>query len=337
MCLIVGLLLSATPASAESTPEDRAAADSLYAESEPLIQAKRFREAADKLEASLRLDPGIGTLMRLAHCYEQIGRTASSWASFHDGEAMARRAGDKRADEAAQQAKRLEPLLSRLVLDVAAENQAGGVEVRRDGKVVDPAAYRSPIPLDPGPHTLEAAGPGRQPWKTTITIDAKPGTQTVQVPALAAAGTTGAAQSTADVRPSESRRNVAPAVVLGVLAAGAVGTGIGLMTAAGSKYADADAVVKMIEAVYGTCVSRWASFNPKLCGDLQDKYKAGNTFHNVAVGTFIGGGAAAAGTALYLLWPSPGAKPTGQGFAHDIRLTPILGSTTSGLLVSGSF
>jgi hypothetical protein len=45
----------------------------------------------------------------------------------------------------------------------------------------------SAIPVDPGAHTIEASGVGRQAYKATITIAAKPGTQTVQVPALAAA------------------------------------------------------------------------------------------------------------------------------------------------------
>lgn len=103
---------------------------------------------------------------------------------FHEAEALARRAGDKRADEAAQQAKRMEPSLSRMVLDVAAPNQAAGVEIRRDGTVIDPAAWTSAIPIDPGAHTIEATGKGLQAWQTTVTIEAKPGTTTVQVPAL---------------------------------------------------------------------------------------------------------------------------------------------------------
>jgi hypothetical protein len=181
---VLAALSMAPPARAQSSAEDRAAADALYEEAGKLMQAKRWAEACPKLEASLKLDPGIGTSLRLGFCYEQLGRTASAWSAYNDAEAMARKAGDKRADEAARHAKEVEHLLSRLQLDVAPENRGGGVEIRRDGKTIDPAAWASAIPIDPGTHVIEASGPGRQPWKMTVTIETKAGTTTIRIPVL---------------------------------------------------------------------------------------------------------------------------------------------------------
>lgn len=185
LALFVAAFALAPAAFADSSPEDRAAADALYEEAGKLMKAERWAEACPKLTASLKLDPGIGTTLRLAQCFEKTGRTASAWTSYSDAEAMARRVGDKRADEAARHAKQIEPLLSRLVLDVAPENRIVGVEIRRDGKVIDPGAWASAMPLDPGAHVLEASAPGRLTWKAIVTIEPKPGKTSVSVPPLA--------------------------------------------------------------------------------------------------------------------------------------------------------
>jgi hypothetical protein len=133
----------------------------------------------------------------------------------------------------------------------------------------------------------------------------------------------------------ESKRSVVPAVVLGVLAVGGIGSGIGFTAAWSSNNSSANNVASVVMVEKGSCVSTWDSYIPKLCASLQSKLNAATTYGNVAIGTFIAGGAAAAGTALYLLWPSPrAAEPS---VARDLRLTPMLGPTGGGLLVSGQF
>lgn len=182
-------LAVAPPIHADTSAETRAAADTLYEEAGRLMHDKRWAEACAKLETSQRLDPGIGTLLRLGYCLLNVndgkGKTASAWAAFNEAEGMARKANDKRAEDAAKQAKLLEPKLSRLLVEIAPENQAAGLEIRRDGKVVDPGLWGAAVPVDPGSHTLEAVKPGKQSWTTTIEVEAKPGVTTVRVPALA--------------------------------------------------------------------------------------------------------------------------------------------------------
>ena len=166
--LLAGLLLAAVTLSsrafADASPEDRAAADALYEEAGKLAAADRWGEACPKLEASFKLDPAIGTLLRLGYCYEKVGRTASAWASFNDGAAMAIKANDKRAKDAAEGVRRLAPTLARLAIEVAPENGSAGLDIRRDGTVVSAGALGTPVPVDPGTHTVEASQAGKRAW-----------------------------------------------------------------------------------------------------------------------------------------------------------------------------
>jgi hypothetical protein len=125
--------------------------------------------------------------------------------------------------------------------------------------------------------------------------------------------------------------------MLGLLGAAGIGTGIGFIALSSSKGSDANAIGSMITAQHGACVSRWGSFQPIPCANLKEKLKERDLFHDVAVGALIGGGAAAAGTVLYLLWPSPQEKTTKQSVARDLRLTPLLSRTGSAFLLTGSF
>jgi serine/threonine-protein kinase len=306
----VGLVV--IPAHADASSEDRAAADALYDEAGNLMKAGRFTEACPKLEASLKLDPGIGTTLRLGYCYEHTGRTASAWSAYNDADALARKAGDKRADEAGKHAKLIEPQLSRLVLDVAPENRTAGVEIRRDGRVIDPGAWTSAIPIDPGTHEIEASGAGRQAWKATITVAAKPGTQTVAVPALAAAPA--ARDMRGDARPFWGGQRVAGVAVGGAGIVGlVVGAVFGIKTL--GKTSDARA----------HCSSTHPYCDPT---GLQLQSDAATTAKVADAAIIVGGAALVGGVVLFLTSPSASLPPTG-----GLRIRPVAGLDRAGLLL----
>jgi serine/threonine-protein kinase len=307
---ILAALSIASPARAQSAAEDRAAADALYEEAGNLMKAGRFTEACPKLEASQKLDPGIGTTMRLGYCYEHAGRTASAWSAYNDAEGMARKAGDKRADDAAKRAKQLEPLLSRMVLDVAPENRAGGVEIRRDGRVIDPAAWTSAIPIDPGTHVIDASGAARLPWKTTITVEAKPGTQTVAVPALAAAPVV--QDRGAEARPFWSGQRIAGVAVGGAGFVGlVVGAVFGIKTL--GKTSDAKA---HCAATMPYCDAT----------GLQLQRDAASMAKGADAALILGGAAVVGGVVLFLTAPSATPKAAGS-----VRLRPVVGFDRAGI------
>jgi hypothetical protein len=306
--LVLAALAVASPTLADSTPEDRAAADALYDEAGNLMKAERWGEACPKLEASLKLDAGIGTTLRLGYCYEKVGRTASAWTFYNDAESMARKAGDKRAAEAARHAKQIEPLLSRLVLDVAPENRTGGVEIRRDGKAIDAGAWSSAIPLDPGEHVIEASAVGRVAWRVTIRIEAKPGALNVRVPPLAPAPIEPVAA--AAPAPFWNGQRLAGVTLGGVGVAGLiVGAAFGGLAIAKKNASNAD----------GHCDAKDTCDATGL-GLRADSMRAGN----LSTGLFIAGGAFAAGGLIAFLTTRT-STPQASGTGASVRVEVGLG------------
>jgi hypothetical protein len=180
LCALLLLTLTAPSRAAEG---DEAGARSLFGEGRKLADAGHYSEACSKFEESLRLDPGVGTSFNLADCQEHLGRTASAWTRFLEVAAATRRDGQvTRARVAQARADALEPRLARMVLAVS--SPAPGLVVERDGLVVDAAGWETPVPVDPGPHVVEARAPGRRTWSQRTTVPDAPATLVIAVPAL---------------------------------------------------------------------------------------------------------------------------------------------------------
>lgn len=163
--LSLGVAMSTSRVASAQASSNEAAAEALFTEARKLIESGNVEEGCKKLEASQKLDPGTGTLIHLADCYEKLGRTATSWARFR--EAAARAARENRPDwesVAKTRAAELEPKLARLRIDATA-----GVTVRRDGDEIPAAALGTPLPIDPGEHSLVASAPGKKPWTGRVT------------------------------------------------------------------------------------------------------------------------------------------------------------------------
>jgi hypothetical protein len=228
---------------------------------------------------------------------------------------MARKTGDKRADEAGKRAKQVEPLLSRLVLDVAPENRSAGVEIRRDGRVIDPAAWSSAIPIDPGTHAIEASAAGRLPWQATITVEAKPGTQTVAVPALAAAPV--ARDMGAEAPPFWGPQRIAGAAVGG---AGIVGLMVGAVLGVKTLGKTSDAKAH--------CSATMPFCDPT---GLQLQRDAAATAKGADVGLIVGGAAVVGG--VVLLFTAPAAAPK----AASLRIAPLVGLGRAGISMEATW
>jgi hypothetical protein len=156
----------------------------LFRDGRELIKQGKLAEGCDKLEASEKLDSSIGTLLNLGDCREKLGMLASSWAAFRKAEATAKRSrDDKRQAEANRRAAALEPRLSNLVIEV--KQPVTGLVVKRDGQIVDPAAWNTTVPVDPRKLVIVAEAPGYTPWKIDVVIDNRSRRRVVTVPQLA--------------------------------------------------------------------------------------------------------------------------------------------------------
>lgn len=161
---------------------DKAAADMLFEQARSLTSVGKFAEACPKLEESLRLDSGIGTMLYLAECWEKTGKTASAWAQFREAESSAVKLGDPRSKVAHERAEKLAPLLSDLNIRVS--SAAPGLTISRDGRAVGKVLWGNPTPIDPGSHAIKASAPGYRTWETTINVGARSDHANVTVPAL---------------------------------------------------------------------------------------------------------------------------------------------------------
>src|SRR5689334_19349942 len=96
-------LLAATwAADVRAEGGDRVAAESVFQDGKRLMAAGKYAEACPKFETSQRLDPGVGTLLNLADCYEKVGRTATAWATFLEAASGSKAAGNAAREKAAR-------------------------------------------------------------------------------------------------------------------------------------------------------------------------------------------------------------------------------------------
>src|SRR5262249_45901878 len=139
--------------------------------------------ACPKLEAARKLYAGSGIMLNLADCYEHLGKTASAWATF--GQAAERAAQLGRDDDEAEAKKRKSALDAKLCrLSIRVLKETPGLVLKRNGVVVDAATLGSPLPVDPGLHSLVADAPGYASWSSSQQITEPGKTVFVEVPGL---------------------------------------------------------------------------------------------------------------------------------------------------------
>lgn len=147
---------------AVGSPQPQATAEALFIEGRRDITEGRLQEGCDKLAESQRVDPAGGTALALGLCLEQLGRTASAWASFRDALGAAEHEhNEERLAVARRHLAALEARLTRVKIEVADE-QLAGLRVLRDGNELARGSWGVAAPVDPGEHRVEARAPGYQ-------------------------------------------------------------------------------------------------------------------------------------------------------------------------------
>lgn len=312
----LGLLRSAhgQPAAAQT----KAAAEALFEEGKELRSAGDCAAAIPKFEQSLALDVGVGTLLRLADCYEQTGRLASAWGSFRHAGSLAREQDDpRRAELAEERAAELEPKLARLKIDYGPNARIEGLNVRRGGVDLTPAMNGVALPVDAGTHEIVATAPGYQPLRVTVKVNSGDKSVIVKLRELERSAVaepkpkpdpaTGPAREEKVVHRWKQR------VAALVLAAGSVGTGVvsaALLGAAAGLDEEADLHCDGV-----------------LCRDREGEELSHDALQlaNLATAGFVISGVAAAG-ALVLMLTAPSAYET-------IVVVPDASPTSAGVQV----
>jgi len=291
------------------------AAQALFDQAKSLMAAGKASEACPKFEESQKLDPGSGTLINLALCYEKTGRTASAWAAYRDAAASAAVAGNKERERGARdRAAALAPKVSKLTVEVPADARVEGLTVTRDGVDVGPAQWGVPIPTDAGKHELVAKAPGYSDWRSNVELGAGGAVNTVTVPKLTAAETPAVApvsaaaaappeqSAPAETAPAESKSGGLGGQRIVALVAG----GVGLAGVA-------------VGTIFGLQAMSKHDTAKKTCDDTacttQDGVDAGNDAHQAGtistIGMIVGGVGLAAGVTLWLTAPKSSSTQVG--------------------------
>jgi hypothetical protein len=218
-----------------------AAAQALFDQARGLMQAGKFTEACAKFAESDKLSPGAGTLLNLGACYEKNGQTASAWATYADAASAADKANRKDwATRAKARMAALSPDLSKLSIVVPASSQIDGLEVKRDGVVVGTSSYGVPIPVDPGPHVIDATAPGHKKWSNVVQVGSKRDQIAVNLPTLELDATAVVAPPPVIAQPTPQQQQQEPAqpdstgktqriVGIAVAGVGVVGVAVGVV------------------------------------------------------------------------------------------------------------
>ncbi len=302
-------LLSAAPTAAHAQTAS-SAAETLFQDGKVLLARGQLKEACEKLAASHKLEPAVGTLAALGSCYEKDGRIATALATFRAGLTLSQSRHDAREKVFAEKVAELEPLTPTVLFSATPDVRgASGVTVELDALALDLAVVGSELAVDPGAHRLVVRAPARAPRETTFTVKSGDRAFALRIelgPPGAATGD-GAAEGSSIQKP----------VAIGLMAAGALGLGLGTFFGIRTLSLASDAK--------DLCRTATACADYRGAQDRYDSGKGTATASNVFFG--LGLAAAGAGVVLYVL--APGAAKTG--------IAPAFGPGVAGASYTGSF
>ena len=325
---IVTFALCAGASQAAAQPGDtEAAAAQRFAQGRALMERGDFEAACPAFEASLELDPALGTLLNLAYCYEELGRLASAWARYRELVILAARAGQRKRERfARERVAALEPRLPSLAINAPEAARAAGLIVTRDGVIVDSEHLEMPVYVDPGAHVVVASVPGLAPFSTTVTaIEAQ--AVVVEIPALAQVAEDAAEEPPAlhvsdPLDPGRTRRFVG-------ITTGSVGLLI-LASGLGTGKLAKDVWSEAFEQ--GLCDRDTLTCTPA-GQEKTDSARSRATMSKVLIGAGVG--MMAAGAVLYLT--APDAAEASGAAPRTTRLLPMAGPDSLGFAIAGGF
>lgn len=185
--VVSSALFFAAPRASAAPLTDRQVAQSLFEQARELMAKGDYVKACPMLAESQRLDPGGGTRLNLALCYEGEGKLATAQLELND--ALGQAVKDGRSDRETIAREHLAALASRVpkLTLVAPAQPVRGLVIELDGITMSAAASGVSLPVDPGPHEIRASAPGYVAWTSSPKLREAESLR-VQVPALVKVG-----------------------------------------------------------------------------------------------------------------------------------------------------
>jgi hypothetical protein len=315
------------PAGTSASATTVAATDrarSLHIEGAKLYDEGKYEQAYVAFIAAWALKKHPQIAGNLADCEVKLGKYRD--AAEHYRFITRNTSGDVKPEDQRRAEGRLREAQQKIAV-VEIGISAAGAEVSLDGMAQGKSPLADALFLEPGRHTIEARLDGYA--STTRTIDAAVGSsQAVRLEMKS---------SSFPVNPPGvptaplAARSMAPVVVLGGIAAVGLAAGVAVFVAGNGKLSTAEGLHKGILDAHRSCVPGASNFDAR-CADVDSVSASADTFHRIGVGAMVGGGAAAIGAVVYLLWPS--STPT---TGATVRVLPVATTSGGGLFATGNF
>jgi len=314
--VLLGLALASAPIAAiavEPSKTELAAARDLFSRAERDEDAGRWTDALDKLRraGTVKMTPGIR--FHIALCEEKLGQLVAALADYAAADAAARSEGNKDVlDAIGDPLAALRARVPTITITLAAD--ARGMEVTLDGLPLASGLLGTPVPVDVGPHTVQARAAGKPPFskavnaveKQTATVEVTWASGAASAPAIGGAPVvpSSAQQLAPETSSAPSRPLPTAAIATTAVATAIVGFGVASYFIAGGKQSSAET----------QCLTELAAACDNLKGGVR-------TWDALALSAWIAGGAV--GALSVYLWtrpvvgasekPSPAALVVGPG------------------------
>lgn len=186
LALLASLGAAALPSAAlAQEPAAETGADALKKAREQFGQALALQTAGDwagaltllKEVATVKATPQVR--FNIALCEEKLGRLV---AALGDYELAAADARAENADQVAEEVEARREALSQRIpkLTVKRGSGAEAASIALDGVSLGDQVIGTPMPTDPGPHTVEATAPGFKPYRKSLRV-AEQQSETIEV------------------------------------------------------------------------------------------------------------------------------------------------------------
>jgi hypothetical protein len=157
----VSLLVASLVTTSRAHADPATDADTLFVQGKALYASGSYVEARDKLVASEKLDPAVGTLAAIAACFEKEAKFASALRYLEEGVALAVQKNDATREGVLRaKIKELEPSLSTLRIEMQGQGSSKTTPPMRlllDGVRLNVNTLPAVVRADAGTHTLAYA------------------------------------------------------------------------------------------------------------------------------------------------------------------------------------
>jgi hypothetical protein len=337
LCLLGTVVLFPTPARADAAAHAKAV--DLFSKARKRIAAGDCEGAIPRLVESIQAEPSIGAELSLADCYEPSD-PLQAWRQVEEAARIATDNHDVRLDSVNQHAAALAAKLPTVQINLPAEQNLPGLEVRVDGVKVDSFIFlRGPVATTPGKHLVDASA-GAKAWSQSVeTAAGQPVSVTVNLaeaaPATPVAPATPPTPTPAPPPPPPPEEaHGSPLRTVGFVVGGVGVAGLALGGVAGlvalSKKNSIESACKGNGA--GTFSSCQAA-----PGSEDGARGAAATWANVSTASFIAGGALLVGGAVMIFAAPSSSGPAPKDRAAFLTFSPFAGPGQAGAAVSGAW